>query len=210
MATHPSVLTWRIPGMVEPGGLPSMGSTQSWTRLKWLSSSRSRQKVVYSRNCPSKISWKVHENSTNDLVFISTSSWNQSNQFFLLHWKRSLFLWVPDEVIYNYLKFSCWKTTINVVLVICWICIQLNFHKSNATGVFLLKDKKYRPSKIKQGFPGGASGKELTCQCRRHRRLRFDPWFGKIPWRKKWQPTSTLAWRIPWTEEPGGLQSMES
>ena len=26
MATHPSVLAWRIPGMEEPGGLPSMGS----------------------------------------------------------------------------------------------------------------------------------------------------------------------------------------
>ena len=26
MATHSSVLTWRIPGMAEPGGLPSMGS----------------------------------------------------------------------------------------------------------------------------------------------------------------------------------------
>ena len=26
MATHPSVLAWRIPGMAEPGGLPSMGS----------------------------------------------------------------------------------------------------------------------------------------------------------------------------------------
>ena len=25
MATHSSVLAWRIPGMVEPGGLPSMG-----------------------------------------------------------------------------------------------------------------------------------------------------------------------------------------
>ena len=26
MATHSSVLAWRIPGMQEPGGLPSMGS----------------------------------------------------------------------------------------------------------------------------------------------------------------------------------------
>ena len=26
MATHSSVLAWRIPGMGEPGGLPSMGS----------------------------------------------------------------------------------------------------------------------------------------------------------------------------------------
>ena len=36
MATHSSVLAWRIPGTGEPGGLPSMGS-QSRTRLKWLS-----------------------------------------------------------------------------------------------------------------------------------------------------------------------------
>ena len=40
MATHSSVLAWRIPGMGEPGGLPSTGS-QSRTRLKRLSSSSS-------------------------------------------------------------------------------------------------------------------------------------------------------------------------
>ena len=28
MATHSSVLVWRIPGMGEPGGLPSMGSNR--------------------------------------------------------------------------------------------------------------------------------------------------------------------------------------
>ena len=38
MATHSGVLAWRIPGMAEPGGLPS-GVTQSQTRLKRLSSS---------------------------------------------------------------------------------------------------------------------------------------------------------------------------
>ena len=41
----------------------------------------------------------------------------------------------------------------------------------------------------RMGFPHGASGKESACQCRRHRRCRFDPWIGKIPWRRKWQPT---------------------
>ena len=40
MATHSSVLAWRIPGTGEPGGLPSMGS-QSRTRLKRLSRSSS-------------------------------------------------------------------------------------------------------------------------------------------------------------------------
>ena len=31
MAAHSSVLAWRIPGMGEPGGLPSMGRTESDT-----------------------------------------------------------------------------------------------------------------------------------------------------------------------------------
>ena len=39
------------------------------------------------------------------------------------------------------------------------------------------------------GFPGGASGKQLACQCRRHKRLGFNPWVGKIPWRREGQPT---------------------
>ena len=30
---------------------------------------------------------------------------------------------------------------------------------------------------------------EPTCHCRRHGRHGFDPWVGKIPWRRKWQPT---------------------
>ena len=40
MATHSSVVTWRIPGTGEPGGLPSVVA-QSRTRLKQLSSSSS-------------------------------------------------------------------------------------------------------------------------------------------------------------------------
>ena len=35
----------------------------------------------------------------------------------------------------------------------------------------------------------GASGKEPTCQFRRHKRCKFHPWVRKIPWRRKWQPT---------------------
>ena len=39
------------------------------------------------------------------------------------------------------------------------------------------------------GFPGGTSGKESTCQCRRLKRHGFSPWVGKIPWSRKQQPT---------------------
>ena len=38
---------------------------------------------------------------------------------------------------------------------------------------------------IKKGFPGGSEDKECL-QCRR---LVFDPWVGKISWRRKWHPT---------------------
>ena len=38
-------------------------------------------------------------------------------------------------------------------------------------------------------FPGGASGKEPACHCRRHKRRGFDLWVGKIPSRRAWKPT---------------------
>ena len=49
MATHSSVLAWRIPGTGEPGGLPSMGVAQSRTRLKQLSSSSKEGQVMAER-----------------------------------------------------------------------------------------------------------------------------------------------------------------
>ena len=38
----------------------------------------------------------------------------------------------------------------------------------------------------KVGLPRWYNGKESACQCRRHT---VDLWIGKIPWRRKWQPT---------------------
>ena len=61
------------------------------------------------------------------------------------------------------------------------------------------------------GFPGGASGRELTCIAGDIMKHRFNPWIRKIPWRRAWQPTlSVLAWRIPRTEESGRLQFIGS
>ena len=53
------------------------------------------------------------------------------------------------------------------------------------------------------GFPGGANGKEPACLWRRHKRLRFNPWFRKIPWRRAWQPTPVVLPR-----ESHGLRSL--
>ena len=41
------------------------------------------------------------------------------------------------------------------------------------------------------GFPGGTVVKNV-CQFRRCKRQGFDPWVGKSPWSKKWQPTSVF------------------
>ena len=43
------------------------------------------------------------------------------------------------------------------------------------------------PSK-KRGFPSGSDSKECTCNVRTH----FDPWVGKIPWRREWLPSPVL------------------
>ena len=57
-------------------------------------------------------------------------------------------------------------------------------------------------------FPGGSDGKKICLQCGRPG---FDPWVGKKPWRRAWQPTPVfLPGESPWTEEPGRLQSMGS
>ena len=66
-----------------------------------------------------------------------------------------------------------------------------------------------RPASL--GFPGSSAGKESSCQCRGCLRQEFNPWLGKIPWRRAWQPTPVIiAWRILCTEGSGGLQSMGS
>jgi len=53
--------------------------------------------------------------------------------------------------------------------------------------------------------------KEPACQCRRPKRCRFNPWVGKIPWRRAWQPTPVfLPGESSWAEEPGGLQFIGS
>jgi len=55
------------------------------------------------------------------------------------------------------------------------------------------------------GFPGG-SAVRICLLCRRGG---FDPWVAEIPLEKGMAThSSVLAWEIPWTEEPGGLQSL--
>ena len=61
------------------------------------------------------------------------------------------------------------------------------------------------------GFLGSASGKEPACQCRRYKEMQVPSLGWEDPLEEDMATHhSILAWRIPWTEEPGRLQSMGS
>ena len=59
------------------------------------------------------------------------------------------------------------------------------------------------------GFPGGAGGEESTCPWQEAQKMRLgrkpDPWFGKIAWSRKWQPTPVF---LP--GESHGQRSLEA
>ena len=60
------------------------------------------------------------------------------------------------------------------------------------------------------GFPGGSSGKEPVCQCRRHN----ETWAQSVGWDDSLEEgmathSSILAWRIPWTVESGRPQGSQ-
>ena len=69
--------------------------------------------------------------------------------------------------------------------------------------------RKHLSQTLNKGKSSSTNGKEPTGQCRRCKSCGFDPWVGRIPWRKSWQPTpvffpgeshgqSSLAGNSPW------------
>ena len=58
------------------------------------------------------------------------------------------------------------------------------------------------------GFPSGASGKETVCKCTIQRDAGLIPELGRSPEEGMATHSNILPWRIPWTEDPAGLQSM--
>ena len=58
------------------------------------------------------------------------------------------------------------------------------------------------------GFPGGAVVKNLPANAGDAGNAGFIPGLGRSPGVGNGNHFSILSWRIPWTEEPGGLQSI--
>ena len=74
------------------------------------------------------------------------------------------------------------KSTMSYLLIPVRIAIK----KSTSNKILIFEKREPSYSYAFNGFyllTRWCSGKELTCQSG------FDPWVGKIPWRRKWQPT---------------------
>ena len=104
---------------------------------------------------------------------------------------------IIDIVYILLIKASCKKCTVHFTMgskhtIQCTRLLTVTWHFSSSTNTWQLSHTIFiirYVSLFLLGFPGGDTGKEPTCQCRRHKRLGFDPWVGKSPWRRAWQLT---------------------
>ena len=56
--------------------------------------------------------------------------------------------------------------------------------RNAASSAFLCNELDKEITRLFLGFPGGLVGEESVCNARRPG---FNPWVGKMPWRRKWQ-----------------------
>ena len=109
--------------------------------------------------------------------------------------------------------FTIWATReASMIKVLCFVlfCFWRPYHLEIQAKVFIGDMAWCLGFTLKypvKGLPWWLSGKEFTCQCRR---LRFNPWVGKMLWKEMATQSSIVDWETPWTEEPGELQSVGS
>ena len=97
--------------------------------------------------------------------------------FFIIPWPMSLYIssrkYRLHSTYLGHFPFYCCKSDFVFITCSC----QLRPKVQSVTVPFMQNG----------GFPDGSDSKESIClPCRR---LKFDPWVGKIPWRREWQPT---------------------
>ena len=84
----------------------------------------------------------------------------------------------------NLFQKNWWVMFLIIFLCLCMVCWGIIL-----LGINLSVAVKKIISRELWGFPRWCSGKESTCQCKRHKRPGFNLWVRKIPWRREWQPT---------------------
>ena len=100
---------------------------------------------------------------------------------------------------------------VTIKQIVTWITGDYSFHPTLLPLPDWIKDlgMECSPRLLKKkpwmGFSGGSDGKESACNVGD---LGSIPGLGRSPGEGVATHLSIVAWRIPWTEEPGGLQSL--
>ena len=115
------------------------------------------------------------------------------NHWILNHWTISEVQLIVYAIMYIYMICNIYKyitSFFNLITLDLQCYVSFRCTAKWFGYIYLLYIYVYNPHPL--GFPDSASSKEPTCQCRRHKRCRLDPWVGKIPCRRKRQPTSVF------------------
>ena len=182
MATHSNILAWEIPWTEEPGELQPVG----------LQRDRHDLTIEHAcRNIASTQEYSISFRNQKRFQFYSSI-------FITIHSKCScLYNWRhrPGFEI-NFL------TQVSHLFTRPWgfMSFRLNDQLVNFN-IWRTTGRNCDKPIINTGFPGGSDTKQSSCNARD---LGLIP-LGKISWRREWLFSSLLSWRIPWTEEPGGL-----
>ena len=110
-------------------------------------------------------------------------------------WRTLFPIWNQSVVPYPVLTVASWPAYRIIRRQVRWSGVSifknfLQFIVIHIVKGFVVVHKVEVAQIIIQGFPSGASGKELICQCRGRKRCEFNPWIWKICWRRAWQSTT--------------------
>ena len=171
MATHSSILAWRIPRTEAAGGLQSTGLQR--VGHDWATSLQFR-----------RIKWMKFKLSTFGL---NGKVWKQKQSH-----KNGLEVWIL-----SFLTGSMCYTVLQLCLTFC-DPMDCSPPSSSVHGILLARILEWvaMPSSrgsswlrdwtcVSKVFPHSSISKIVCLQCRRPG---FDSWVRKIPWRRKWQP----------------------
>ena len=198
MATHSSILAWRTPWTEEPGGPRTVHRVaRSWTWLSaWAQHGHPAPHLFHDEKETEGYVKGVMAScfSIHVLIYFLT--------FLFLLWLSMhhikftiLSLWVQFSDINKFLllcillhcPYTEWSPLTSSLLT--WNLLPLSLN--SPVNLIPISVSMNLPilsinTSINKGFTGGASGKEPSCQCRRYKTCKLDPWEGKIPWSRKW------------------------
>ena len=121
-------------------------------------------------------------------------------QIFLLTTKFSWNAWKTNLLQVKLVKLNCRTSSSPKYQFITTLCYEVYINSINGKmgkgcvdrqfteGKVLLATKHIKRCPVSlMALPTWLNGKESSCQCKR---CRFNPWVGKIPWKRKWQHSS--------------------